>query len=81
MTLTATVSLCKNEFCAVLSDGRQLRHHDWRGLAESLFCAGVREGNVGFEWHEGQRMVTAGQQVALRAEIRRLGKVVGLAAA
>ncbi len=78
MALTATVALFKNAFVAELSDGRHIEQPDWHGMAEALFCAGVGANCVSYEWHNGQRMITAGQQVALRAEIRRLGREVGL---
>lgn len=78
MPTTAKIALSKNEFVAVLSDGRRIQQRDWHDLAEALFCAGVSARNVEYEWHAGQRMITAGQQVALRAEIRRLGHAVGL---
>lgn len=78
MAMSATVSMCGNEYIAVLNDGRRLAQRDWLGMAEALFCAGIRSRDVHYEWHNGQRMITAGQQVALRAEIRRLGREVGL---
>jgi hypothetical protein len=71
MAITASVSLVKNEYVAVLSDGRRIERHDWRDLAEALCCAGVNANGVAYEWHAGQRMITAGQQVAMRSEIRR----------
>lgn len=78
MAYKATVALVKNEFVAVLSDGRHIEQKEWRGMAEALFCAGVCSRDVNFEWHEGQRMITAGQKAALCAEIKRLGREVGL---
>lgn len=77
MVIKATVALFKSDFVAELSDGRQISQRDWRGMAEALFCAGVRANDVHYEWQSGQRMITAGQQVALRAEIRRLGHEIG----
>lgn len=71
MAITASVSLFKNEFVAQLSDGRRIERHDWREMAEALSCAGVQANGVEYEWHAGQRMITAGQQVAMRSEIRR----------
>lgn len=68
----ATVALCKNEFIATLSDGRRLEQSDLRAMAALLARAGVQANEVQFEWHAGQRMITAGQQVALCAELRRL---------
>lgn len=78
MTTSVLISLSKNEYVALLSDGRRIKQADWHALAEALFCAGVSASHVEFEWHAGQRMITAGQKVALKAEIRRLGHVVGL---
>lgn len=71
MAITASVSLIKNEYVATLSDGRRIERHDWRDLAEALCCAGVDASGVEYAWHAGQRMITAGQQVAMRSEIRR----------
>ncbi len=78
MAIKASVALCRNEFVAHLSDGREIGQRNWHDLAEALFCAGVHARDVSFDWHPGQRMITAGQQVGLRAEIRRLGQEVGL---
>lgn len=72
MTAGATVAFFKNEFVATLSDGRHIEQSDLHAMAALLANAGVQAGNVKFEWHAGQRMITAGQQVALCAELRRL---------
>lgn len=72
MGIHASVALFKNEFVATLSDGRKIEQADWRGLAGNLYQAGVEPNDIDYEWQAGQRMITAGQQVALRAEIRRL---------
>lgn len=72
MTITASVAFFKNEFVAALSDGRHVERRDWRGMAQALFELGVDGSAIEYEWHNGQRMITAGQQVALKAEIRRL---------
>jgi hypothetical protein len=72
MATTATVIFFNNEFVAALSDGRHLERHDWREMALALYSAGVKDNEVTYEWRSGQRMITAGQQVALRAEMRRL---------
>ena len=74
MTTTAKVMFFKNEFIASLSDGRRIERRDWREMALALYSAGVEGGAVDFEWGAGQRMITAGQQVALQAEIRRLAR-------
>ncbi len=72
MATKASVVFIKNEFIASLSDGRRIERHDWREMALALFRAGVDGNAVEYEWRSGNRMITAGQQVALRAEIRRL---------
>lgn len=72
MNLEANVGLSRNEFIADLSDGRKIVQGDLRALADALHSAGVRAGNTRCEWRSGQRILTAGQQVALNAEIRRL---------
>ncbi len=72
MAIHATVVFVKKQFIAELSDGRHLGQQDFRRLAEVLDCAGVLADDVSFEWKAGQRMITAGQQVALCAEMRRL---------
>jgi hypothetical protein len=75
MTICASVAFCKNEFVAVLSDGRQIERSEFRDMAHALHGAGVLAAAVQYEWHAGQRMMTAGQQVALRAEMRRLERI------
>lgn len=74
MVIYATVSFFKKEFVAELSDGRRVEQPDFRKMAEALFCAGVLADDVSFEWKAGQRMITAGQKVALCAEVRRLAR-------
>lgn len=82
MAIYATVAFCHHEFVAELSDGRRLAQPDFRAMAEALVHARVKEGDVQYEWKAGQRMITAGQQVALRAEMRRLEReFVGLSIA
>lgn len=75
MTIQASVLLSKNEFIAELSDGRRIGQSDLQGLAGALHQAGVLAENAVCEWRAGHRMLTAGQQVALAAEIRRLEKL------
>jgi hypothetical protein len=70
MAIQATVTFFKNEFIANLSDGKRIEQQDLNELAEALYRAGVHAGAVQYEWNAGQRMITAGQQVALRAAIR-----------
>jgi hypothetical protein len=72
MPIHATVTLVNHRFFAALSDGRQLDREDVRKMADALFRAGVSAHDVSYEWGEGRRMITPGQQVAMRAEIRRL---------
>ena len=83
MTTNASVVLFKNAFIATLSDGRRIETAG--ELAVSLAHAGVHPCDVTFEWNgsAGQRMITAGQQVALCAELRRQERLQpkGLAAA
>ncbi|MFN4325109.1 MAG: hypothetical protein ACK4FP_04370 [Azonexus sp.] len=73
MTITASITLIKNEFVATLSDGRRFEKPDMHELAHVLTRAGIHACDVQFEWNgsAGQRMITAGQQVAMRAEMRR----------
>jgi hypothetical protein len=72
MAITASVAFFKSEFVAALSDGRRIECHDWREMAQALYEIGVQCSAIEYQWHTGQRMITAGQQVALKAEIRRL---------
>lgn len=74
MAISANVSFFKSEFVAELSDGRHVERHDWREMAKALYELGVASNAVEYAWHNGQRMITAGQQVALRAEIQRLAQ-------
>ena len=71
MAITANIAFIEAEFVATLSDGRRLRHGDLILMAELLHKAGVLADSLTFEWHAGQRMITAGQQSALIAEVRR----------
>lgn len=72
MAVGATVGFYQNKFVAELSDGRRIERPNFRALAQALVPAGVRADAIQFEWKAGQRMITAGQQVALRAEMHRL---------
>lgn len=74
MALQAVVLLKKSEFIAELSDGRRFGHGDLVELAAALHQAGVAAGAARCDWRSGHRMLTAGQQVALDAELRRLEK-------
>lgn len=80
--LQATVAFFRNQFVATLSDGQHVEQPGLGEMASALYRAGVRSCAVNYEWHAGQRMITAGQQAALRAEIHRLeGDGDGLSAA
>ncbi|MCG2577345.1 hypothetical protein LZ012_10095 [Dechloromonas sp. XY25] len=85
MTTSASIILIKNEFIATLGDGRRIERSELREMAAALASAGVHACDVQFEWNGsvGQRMITAGQQVAMRAEIRRQERLAqkGLAVA
>ena len=72
MANQASVSLVKNTFFATLGDGRRIKHSDLNKMAYALFCAGVSASTIKYEWHAGLRMITAGQQAALSAELTRL---------
>ncbi len=72
MAIQASVSLVKNVFVATLGDGRCIKHVDLNKMAYALFRAGVLSSDINFEWRAGLRMITAGQQVSLIAEMTRL---------
>ena len=72
MASKTSVSLVKNVFVATLGDGRHIRHVDLNKMAYALFRAGVLSSDINFEWRAGLRMITAGQQVGLIAEMTRL---------
>lgn len=74
MTSQASITLVKNVFVATLGDGRRIKHSDLNKMAYALFCAGVRANTIKYEWRAGLRMITAGQQAALSAELTRLGQ-------
>jgi hypothetical protein len=70
MTLQATVALSNDNFVATLSDGRSFQQAGFREMADILHRAGVAADIIQYEWCAGQRMITAGQKVALSAAIR-----------
>lgn len=74
MAIQAIVLLKRSEFLAELSDGRRLTHSELCSLAEAMHQAGVLAVDMRCEWRTGHRMLTAGQQVALSAEMLRLEK-------
>ena len=55
-----------------MGDGRCIKHVDLNKMAYALFRAGVLSSDINFEWRAGLRMITAGQQVSLIAEMTRL---------
>lgn len=72
MTLRASVLCFKGEFVAELSDGRKMVQPDLNTMAVALFRVGVPSCNVDYAWRSGTCMITAGQQVALSAQVSRL---------
>ena len=74
MTSHASITLVKNVFVATLGDGRRIKHSDLNKMAYALFCAGARANTTQYEWRAGLRMITAGQQAALSAELTRLAQ-------
>ena len=74
MANQASIALVRNVFVATLGDGRRIKHSDLNKMAYALFCAGVRSNTIKFEWRAGLRMITAGQQAALSAELSRLAQ-------
>lgn len=74
MSQFSVVCASDREFRATLSDGRSVIGSDLATLAEKLICLGMSANGLRFEWRAGQRMMTAGQQVALAAEMRDLAR-------
>lgn len=72
MGISAIVAASEHFFVATLSDGRQMEARTLNELAKVLHFLGVHAEAVRCEWHPGERMMTAGQQVALNAAIRSL---------
>lgn len=72
MSIDATVTVVENKFLATLSDGREITKANLSEFAIALARSGVSAGGIRFRWSAGHRMITAGQQVALQAEIARL---------
>ena len=69
-SLQASVGFSISQFVALLSDGRRIERADMNDLAHELHRHGIKAKSVQYEWRSGQRMITAGQQVALRAAVR-----------
>ena len=72
MVIWAIVGTIGNLYVAALSDGRVVEESDLHLLAIALNRAGVPSKAVHFEWRARERMMTAGQKVALRATVRTL---------
>ena len=72
MAVRATIALVRDEFVATLSDGGCISRPDFRSMAKALVSAGVRSDAIEYDWKPGQQMITAGQQVGLRAEMYHL---------
>jgi hypothetical protein len=72
MKRSANVTNQDGLLIAELSDGRLLSGENLNGMAVALFEAGVEAHEVAYRWQSGLRMISAGQQVALRAELHRL---------
>ncbi|MDZ4315838.1 MAG: hypothetical protein U0989_13860 [Azonexus sp.] len=70
MGIKANIALLTDQFIATLSDGQRIERSGLGKMADALHRAGVKANAVSYEWRAGLRMMTAGQQVALRAEIR-----------
>ncbi len=70
--LSAHVGACHSAFVASLSDGRCIAAASLQNLARELCRSEVLPRCVRFEWRAGERMLTAGEQVALNAELRSL---------
>lgn len=75
MQLNANVTINKDVFLAELSDGRQFRERELKEIACELSLAGVVAKGVTGDWRPGCRILTAGQQLALKAEMRRFENV------
>lgn len=72
MAISANVSGGRELFFAALSDGQRLERPNLLALAEALHGAGVASGRVAGVRCVGEPIITAGQEVALVAELRRL---------
>ena len=72
MTIQANIALSRSDFVAELSDGRRLVKPNLRDMAAALHDAGVMARGTLCEHRADHRILTAGQLVALKAEMRRL---------
>lgn len=70
MIIQASIALFMDQFVATLSNGQRVERSGVHKMADALHRAGVPASAVNYEWRAGLQMITAGQQVALRAAIR-----------
>jgi len=68
----AIVGTIGDLYVARLSDGRVVEESDLHLMARALNRAGVSSRGIHFEWRARERMMTAGQKVALRATVHSL---------
>jgi hypothetical protein len=71
--VTAQIRLNGTVFVAELSEGQRIERGTLNELAEALHAAGVtaETAHCG-DWRDGEQILGAGQQIALKAELRRL---------
>lgn len=66
----------EDRFLAELSDGQQIERGDPIALAAALNAAGIAPESAHCrDWREGEHILAAGQQIALKAELRRLANL------
>lgn len=75
---TAQVRLTPTgHFIAELSDGQLLERDNLDALAAALAAEGIAAGSTHCgDWREGEHILAAGQQIALKAELHRLANLV-----
>jgi hypothetical protein len=72
MAISAGVAGARDCYLATLSDGQRLERPNIQSLAQALYGAGVSASRVSGVRQAGRPIITAGQEVALVAEIRKL---------
>lgn len=73
MTITAQIRLAEGGFLAELPDGQRIERGTLDELAAALHAAGVTgETSHCGDWRDGAQILGAGQQIALKAKLRRL---------
>ncbi len=73
MNVTAQIRLSGTGFVAELSDGQRIERGTLDELAAALHAAGVTaEAAHCGDWRDGAQILGAGQQIALKTELRRL---------